>query len=126
MGGVFSGRVGARGGKPAVDTLPCVKFGRRGALNPFLPQLALERPDLGVVRFGPMVWYVHLGTTSPHFGGKRRWLVCPRCARRRSALYVEKTALACRTCLNLRYPSQHENERDRMLRRAHLLREENE
>lgn len=51
------------------------------------------------------VWAEHL-----RFGGLRWWFVCPRCWRRRAALYLPTVAgartWACRQCCGLRYHSQ--------------------
>jgi hypothetical protein len=124
MGNVFSGRPGPRGGKTAVEALPKVSFKARAAPSTnTAPRVALDGPDLAHITYGPLEWFVHLATTTPHFGGTRRWLVCPRCSSRRGALYVAGAVLACRTCLDLRYASQHETERDRLFRRAHKLRD---
>jgi hypothetical protein len=126
MGGVFSGRTGQRGGKPAVESLPRVAFVARAAKarHGCDPRLALERPDLAEVSYGLSEWHVHIASTPLNFGGSRRWFVCPRCSSHRTALYVNGDALACRVCLGLRYSSQHETERDRLFRRAHKLRDQ--
>jgi hypothetical protein len=125
MGGIFSGTTGFRGGKPPVDALPRIVCGNRGPAARALatPYLYIEQPDLAVVVFGPMKWYIHLATTTPNFGGSRRLFLCPRCSSRRVSLYIAESTLACRTCLGLRYASQHETERDRSMRRAHKLRD---
>lgn len=34
-----------------------------------------------------------------NFGGERRWLVCPDCAKRRTALYLDRGGFSCRVCL---------------------------
>jgi hypothetical protein len=123
VGNVFSGRTGPRAGKTAVESLPCVCFRQSAAAGACAPRLAFEQPDLAVATYGLSQWPIELVTTAPQFGGTRRWLVCPACASRRTALYIDGAKLACRVCLGLRYASQHETERDRKFRRAHKLRD---
>jgi hypothetical protein len=107
-----------------VEALLKVDLTARAAPSSVLaPCVAFDAPDLAHVTYGPLQWYVHLCTTTPQFGGHRRWFVCPACSSRRTALYVGGTTLACRVCLGLRYASQHETERDRMFRRVGKLRD---
>jgi len=40
-----------------------------------------------------------------HFGGARRWFICPGCNERKGILYCSRY-FRCRTCLGLSYPSQ--------------------
>ncbi len=40
-----------------------------------------------------------------HFGGVRRWFLCPNCQRRVYTLYFDR-GFACRRCLRLRYISR--------------------
>lgn len=49
---------------------------------------------------------IALTTTRPHFGGKRRWFVCPNCGRRCSKVYL-RSSFVCRTCAKAVYPSQY-------------------
>jgi hypothetical protein len=44
--------------------------------------------------------------TPCHFGGRRWWLVCPRCGRRGLRLYRLQGAPQCRRCAGLSYQSQ--------------------
>lgn len=51
--------------------------------------------------------------TYPNYGGKRSWLVCPQCCKRRTYLYDLHTHVpdispkwVCRVCTGLKYPSQ--------------------
>lgn len=67
---------------------------RGAAGSPAPPRVALEAPDLAVITYEPLHWYVHVCATEPHFGGRRRWLVCPACSSRRTALYIEGVVLA--------------------------------
>ncbi len=64
---------------------------------------------------------VHLVETPVHFGGMRRWFLCPRCSRRCGVLYCVKE-FACRKCHDLRYLSQHESPRERMFRQLRKIR----
>lgn len=75
------------------------------------------------VRYRQREWPVELTYTSPHFGGERRWMMCPMCKGRRQALYISCDVLACRACLSLRYESQTENLRARRLRRIEKIRQ---
>lgn len=50
---------------------------------------------------------IQLTNTSPHFGGVRRWFVCPDCARRNRILYFE-IYFRCRKCVSAVYPSQYD------------------
>jgi len=93
------------------------------SLKPRLGPRAIPQGDgWAMVIYGLREWLVRLETTPLHFGGQRRWLVCPQCSHRREALYVACEALACRSCLGLGYESQNENRRGRMFRRANAIR----
>ncbi len=50
-------------------------------------------------------------TTPCNYGGQRYWLNCPRCKGRVRVVYLvpDEISLACRTCLDLNYPSQRES-----------------
>lgn len=47
--------------------------------------------------------------TDCHYGGRRRWFLCPRCAQRVGVLYMGKM-VACRRCWDLRYPCQQDRD----------------
>lgn len=64
---------------------------------------------------------IFLTETPVHFGGTRPWFLCPRCGRRCGVLYCQME-FACRSCLNLRYTSQYESPRERMLRQLLKIR----
>lgn len=51
---------------------------------------------------------VHLTQTDCHFGGSRRWFVCPRCGRLMATLYLRGWP-ACRDCAQLVYQSQSDD-----------------
>lgn len=86
----------------------------------------LVTPDTNgwaTVRYRCREWPVELTHTALHFGGQRRWMLCPRCKGRRQTLFISCDALACRTCLDLRYESQTESLRARRLRRIEKIRQ---
>lgn len=57
--------------------------------------------------------------TSCNFDGSRPWFVCPGddCGRRTAILYFIDATLRCRSCGDLAYASQHEDELGRARRR---------
>lgn len=126
MGTVFSGLRGWRGGKPATESLPVARltyselFSKR---NDKAPRVVPEGHDWARVTFGVQEWTVRLETTPLHYGGHRRYMLCPICGSMRQDLYISGIVLACRVCLGLRYSSQHETERDRMFRKVNVIRE---
>jgi hypothetical protein len=110
------------GGKRSTTELPIARISHssiyglqsRGS-NP----LVMPRPDgFAEIAYGRQHWTVQLDLTPLHFGGARRWLLCPECGGRRQGLYIDSHRLACRTCLKLRYDTQHENPRQRAMRAA--------
>jgi hypothetical protein len=125
MGGILSGSRGWRGGKPSTATLPVVRLTHADThtVDYRAARVRIDGPDHGTVICEHRDYPVGIAFTPLHFGGGRRWLVCPCCQSRRQALYVAKTWLACRECLGLRYESQHENRRQRAFRSADKLRE---
>ncbi len=54
---------------------------------------------------------INLTQTETNFGGKREWLVCPRCEAKSGILYQDEDDFACRKCLNLIYSSSKINYR---------------
>lgn len=60
---------------------------------------------------------VFLAYTPCHFGGTRKWFVCPRCHHRREVLYLRNGRFACRHCQRVAYSSQSEDELARMWRK---------
>lgn len=125
MGGILSGSRGWRGGKPSTDSLPVVRMTHADTftMDRRTTYVRIDGPDYGTVIHGLRDWPVGIAFTPLHFGGGRRWLVCPYCQSRRQALYIANTLLACRECLGLRYGSQHENRRQRAFRATDKLRE---
>ena len=60
---------------------------------------------------------VQITTISPHYGGRRQYLLCPQCDSRRNSLYHGSNGkFACRICQNLVFRSQQLNP---SLRHAH-------
>jgi len=99
-----------------VDTLPAVTVLGRSSRE--VEALAEERG-------------LRLEWTPCHYGGRRPWLVCPRCGRRRAKLYplghpeappVRGDGL-CRRCLGLGYLSQRLPPMERWARQAQRIRE---
>lgn len=62
-------------------------------------------------------------TSTPcHYGGVRRWLLCPDCKKRIAVIYVLSKGCACRHCHDLVYSSQRERAGDRARQRAQNIR----
>lgn len=66
---------------------------------------------------------VSFDSTPCHYGGERRWFICPasQCSRRVAILYLAGL-FVCRDCLHLSYESQREQPYGRALRRAQAIR----
>jgi hypothetical protein len=56
------------------------------------------------------------------FGGRRPWLLCPICSKRKLVLWVNSDHLECKLCLRVAYPSQSEDAAARAVRRSVRLR----
>jgi hypothetical protein len=68
---------------------------------------------------------VAIEETPCHFGGVRRWFMCPRsnCGRRCRKLYLQGSGRwLCRACADARYLSQRQSLQERRLTRARRLR----
>jgi hypothetical protein len=67
---------------------------------------------------------VSLTTTPCHLGGKRHWFCCPipGCGKRVAVIYC-RAVFACRTCHQLAFSSQREDEADRSRRKADRIRD---
>lgn len=125
MGGPSSGGRGWRGGKSSVDCLPVAKL-THASTSATWQRSTYVRPEgnfRATVVHGHRQWTVAVSTHELHFGGFRRWLVCPVCVHKRVALYIAGDHVACRTCLDLRYACQHASHRSRMCWRADRIRE---
>jgi hypothetical protein len=123
MGTVLSGSRGFRGGRLPTSDFPGVRL-VRGACDIARPgkPLLLVEDDRASVIFGPYSFAVAVATSPLHFGGARRWLVCPGCGIKRVSLYIVATSLLCRRCAGLRYASQGMNGRSRAIERADRIR----
>ena len=65
--------------------------------------------------------HIPLAYTATRFGGRRPWFVCPSCQARRRVLYFSGRGFACRSCLDLRYTSEIEDNVARAARRRRRL-----
>ena len=60
---------------------------------------------------------VSITTTPCHYGGTRRWFLCPMkndgvlCKKRIAILYLKEGSFGCRHCHHLTYSSQNQNQR---------------
>ena len=82
---------------PEIDLYECLKYDRmrnNGLLRTYLP-----KPFRGYV-------YIQLCRTRVRYGW-RIWFQAPCCHRRTSKLYVYGPRIACRKCVDLKYPSQY-------------------
>ena len=124
MGGILSGSRGWKGGKSSTESLPVVRLTHADTFTtmPRFTYVRIDGSDYGTVIHRGRDWLVGITFTPLHFGGVRRWLVCPCCQSRRQALYIANTLLLCRECLGLRYASQHENRRQRAFRATDKMR----
>lgn len=124
MGGIMSGVRGWRGGKRATSQLPEVRLTHASTAHMGWRGIYVrpEGEDWATIVHPVHEWLVMIERTPLHFGGWRRWLVCPCCQSRHATLYIVTGVLACRICLGLRYESQHENARSRLFRQADAIR----
>jgi len=145
VGGVFSGRKPATTTKPCPEqfiSLDIRRLQRNHWLEPdqtynlhqyehlFGRKLGIfsinTRKDLLEIEFIPCnpnddyfpPQNVQIAWTPCHFGGYRPWFLCPgdRCDRRVAILYGPQPML-CRHCWRIAYPSQSENQVQRLCRR---------
>ena len=66
-------------------------------------------------------YWIGLTQTPCHFGGHRRWFICPRCQKRMGCLYMRHGRFACRRCNRISYQSQSGDAEDRLIWRYHTL-----
>ena len=64
------------------------------------------------------IWF---DRTPCHYGGSRKWFLCPNCDRRVGLLYGADVHFLCRHCYPLPYASQGEDYLDRMSRKHDKL-----
>jgi hypothetical protein len=67
---------------------------------------------------------VGIERTHCHYGGYRKWFLCPQCSRRSAVLYEMNRLYLCRKCHDLPYTSQRASEFDRQLIRVRKLRDQ--
>lgn len=71
------------------------------------------------------IWFhthcIGLTQTPCHFGGHRRWFICPCCDKRMGFLYMRHGRFACRRCNRISYESQSGDAEDRLIWRYHSL-----
>jgi hypothetical protein len=60
--------------------------------------------------------------TSPHFGGTRYFLACPRCHALRTKLFVRDLEIVCRTCAGMTYVSQSQSREERRRTKIEAIR----
>jgi len=64
--------------------------------------------------------FARIERTRCNYGGARPWFACPNCRRRVAILYLGNQ-VACRRCFLMAYPSQSEDEADRLRRRQRKI-----
>ncbi len=65
----------------------------------------------------PIADSIEIAYSPRHFGGARRWFICPGCEQRKAVLYCAGY-FRCRTCLGLAYRSQVETDFERGISRV--------
>jgi hypothetical protein len=65
---------------------------------------------------------VNFDRTPCHFGGYRKWFLCPGCGRRVVAIYAAGKYFLCKHCYNLTYVTQRESITDRLTRKERKIR----
>lgn len=142
MGSCLSGRHGRRSDARFADDLFCLNLAdwrKRGWLQPNAAGFGQcdVRSASGRVRTGHAQWDLEeregrghlrlwstceitmdLSTSAQSLGGVRWWMVCPRCRERCGRLYCDIGEWGCRSCLHLRYRSQHLGRAQRARSRA--------
>jgi hypothetical protein len=130
MGGLGSGRQGS--GRATVESLRKLDLkdldhlelrnvGDQKALG--WPLVELRRSGLLIRYFGSDDYaeeFVGFVYTRTQFGGRRRWLSCPRCNRRVRVLYQARR-FRCRKCLGLVYESTRQPWYQRVIDQADKL-----
>lgn len=66
---------------------------------------------------------VGLNWTDCNYGSWRPWFICPGCGRRAAILYACKY-FYCRICHDLAYPSENEEQFDRLFRKVWTIRDQ--
>lgn len=68
-----------------------------------------------------MEQHIALDATPLHFGGYRRWFLCPRCSARVVGVFSAGKYFVCRHCADLAYSSRREDSGLRALRRGNKI-----
>src|SRR5262245_60701259 len=114
MGGSGSGRWGSR--RPIAEGL------QRFDLAEYMRDPDAVKPNascIANIRNGKLSAQVRYTETATCFGGRRLWMLCPRCSQRCRVLFFGLGRVACRRCFRLRYHSQT---MDRIRRAQHAMR----
>jgi hypothetical protein len=109
MGGSRSGRYDS--GRPTAEGLrrfDLAEYMRGDRVKPYGSSIAN-------ISLGKISAEVHYTETATRFGGRRVWVLCPRCSRRCRVLFIGFGKIACRRCFRLRYQSQSLDQMDREL-----------
>ena len=69
----------------------------------------------------PVTQQVRFVETPCHYGGNRKWFLCPGCERRCGILYSGGPLFLCRTCYQIPYSSQTKGPIDRMILKKQKL-----
>jgi hypothetical protein len=65
---------------------------------------------------------IHFTKTPCHYGGYRKWFLCPNCLKRVAILYGTRKYFLCRHCYNLTYESSNASPIQRVFDKAEKLR----
>jgi hypothetical protein len=79
-------------------------------------------PSLDNIQLSEKPYRIGIQQTPCHFGGSRKWFVCPTCEGRVGVVYLEDGKFACRKCCDLAYHSNLESRIDRLISKAFKLR----
>ena len=76
-----------------------------------------------ILTYRHRLFAVRLDWTACNYGGRRTWLLCPRCGRRVATLFFRGAeTFACRRCHRLAYQCQREQADEHAARRANRIR----
>tara|TARA_R110002073_G_scaffold335004_1_gene525915 strand:+ start:435 stop:1058 length:624 start_codon:yes stop_codon:yes gene_type:complete len=68
----------------------------------------------------PIRDHIPLSFTTPNYGGKRAWFICPNCGKRKRVLWGRKL-YRCAKCYGMTHNSQYEDRASRLLDRAQKI-----
>lgn len=129
MGGFGSGRSGS--GRATVEQFRKIDLAALKRLDLNIPGdgRAIGSTYVELKPHGLRILYIHpvrleeyapFTYTATQFGGRRRWLSCPRCRRRCRVLYLARR-FRCRKCLGLVYDLTRQSLPQRVLGQADKL-----